>query len=405
MDVTRMGERPIQRFEVKRLTLTGANAGERFVLVIDADTRWPIALVNEYLMIVLRLIVASSTLYRAATALALFLSWGATNGVDVAARLLSGETFTKNELNTSLRTFLRKPRRRAGDNKTQNIVTSNDEFRKRVWAIRKFCGQVMDDVMSRAPERRLRALNIRKELLNRMLTELLPRKNAPAKRIALTDKQVAELIRLTAPECHENAWVRPAVRVRNQVIVLLFLLCGLRRGELLKLQVNDIRLEKLQIAVCRRPDDALDPRIIEPNVKTAARLLPIPPALASILESYILDHRRQIRNATRGPYLVVSSKDGQPLTVSATNKVIVDIRDSWPTLFPGLKPHILRHTFFENVKRVMAESQTVPASKVKTGNYLMGWAGDNSSTYEQGAIAKQAFDVAKEYQQQLFGES
>ncbi|WP_029969725.1 tyrosine-type recombinase/integrase [Paraburkholderia graminis] len=403
MDALSEGMTPIQRFEVKRQILTGANAGERFVMVIDADTRWPIALINEYLMFALRFLVASSTLFRVATALALFFSWGATKGIDVTARLLSGRTFTKTELATSLTPFLRKPCA-AGGRKTQRIVVTNNEFRKRIWAIRAFCDYVMEDVMSRAPERRLRALALRSESLNKSLTKLLPRRSAPATRVALNDEQVAELVRLTAPECHENPWGSPVVRARNQVIVLLFVLCGLRRGELLKLHVNDIKLEKLLIAVCRRPDDPLDPRILEPNVKTAARLLPIPPALAFILESYILDHRRKIRNATRGPYLVVSSRDGQPLSVSATNKVIVDIRESWPTLFPGLIPHILRHTFFENVKRVMAESRTEPASKVKTGNYLMGWAGDNSVTYEQGAIAENAFNVAREYQQHLFGQ-
>lgn len=139
-------------------------------------------------------------------------------------------------------------------------------------------------------------------------------------------KQDLEKI-ITAIHTHHDNKI--LILKRNLVIFYLFLFCGLRREELLSLQIRDIDFERKTITV--RADTSKSGR---------SRQLP----LHSTTIMYLRDYLTARKNYTT-PFLIVSSKKDQRLTVDGLLHIVHRLQEHSGVAF---HLHQFRHTFAVN---------------------------------------------------------
>jgi integrase len=147
-----------------------------------------------------------------------------------------------------------------------------------------------------------------------------------------------------------NPFRSPDVRLRNAIIFGLLRYTGMRRGELLSLRVEDFELgDQPRVWIRRNHDDRHDSRRYQPVAKTKERPLPLPQALASQIDHYILQVRARTGPARRHPYLLVSHRKGrtwgEPLSMSALNSQIFAAMRTVDPAFEQISPHAFRHHF------------------------------------------------------------
>lgn len=147
-----------------------------------------------------------------------------------------------------------------------------------------------------------------------------------------------------------NPFRNPDVRLRNAIIFGLLRYTGMRRGELLSLRIDQIDLgHEPQVWIRRNQDDRHDSRRYQPVAKTKERPLPLPEALATQIDRYIMQVRAKIGPARQHPYLLVSHRKGKtwgkPLSVSALNSQIFARMRSVDPDFEAIYPHAFRHHF------------------------------------------------------------
>jgi integrase len=178
----------------------------------------------------------------------------------------------------------------------------------------------------------------------------------------------------------------PECRFRNWLMYQTARWLGLRRGELLKLKVEDLPQEgseEGEIAVVRRPDDIEDPRVARtPSVKRGDRRVAAPDELLSDLRRYI-EHDR--KGPARG-YLFVS-RDGSPLSVDRADDIIRQTGRYAATLFEATYPgraHSLWSLTWHRLRHTRA-AETLPdflaAGATGMDEFLMyfGWASSESA--------------------------
>lgn len=140
-------------------------------------------------------------------------------------------------------------------------------------------------------------------------------------------------------------------RWRNLAILATFMHAGLRRQELLGLQVGDVDLEGGTILV-RRGKGAKD------------RTVPMGPTLPGILQRYA-DDRKRLRKAC--PQFFASLNRDKGLTLEGLRRVLESIRKATGL---DITPHKLRHTFatlmLEGGSNIFAISQMMGHSDIKT---------------------------------------
>jgi integrase len=107
-----------------------------------------------------------------------------------------------------------------------------------------------------------------------------------------------------------NPWKAESIRVRNRLIVQLLLNLGLRKGELCGLKVEDINFRANELTVHRRADDVDDPRPVQPNAKTKARVLALDAELSRGLHLYVVNNRNKLRGSRFHPFLFVANGTG-----------------------------------------------------------------------------------------------
>ena len=214
----------------------------------------------------------------------------------------------------------------------------------------------------------------------------------------LTDDEILAIREAIEPIKDSNGqWVCKGsgfatdTRFRNWLMFQVSLELGLRRGELLKLQIDSLpRGQDDWIVVRRYPDDPLDSRPKEPAVKTSERIIPASAELLSALRTYYNAPPPLGRMRGKSIYLFVT-RNGDPLSLDRADDIIQTIG-----AISGVQPlswHRLRHTWAEKTaKRLSKEDNWVDQLM-----YLGGWSHPESvSTYikqfrqEQGNAALQA---------------
>ncbi|WP_197388310.1 tyrosine-type recombinase/integrase [Ralstonia pseudosolanacearum] len=242
------------------------------------------------------------------------------------------------------------------------------------------------------------------QALKAFLTQVpkVPTRAKLGAREGLSQEDQDRILKVVHPDSPDNPWVRGFVRQRNWLMVVLLLATGMRRGELLGLQIRDLdqRLPKLRIL--RRADASEDPRPIQANTKTNDREVELRPAIMRAVWSYINDHRRNIKAARKYPQLIVAD-DGQPLSLNSVDKIFRQLRDACPGLPVTLTSHVMRHTWNERFSEQAELMGLTDAVEEKARNEQQGWV-DNSKTaaiYTRRHTRRKGRELALKLQEKL----
>lgn len=235
-----------------------------------------------------------------------------------------------------------------------------------------------------------------------------PRFNDLDARQGLSQEVHDRILEVTHPDSPENPWKNRHVRIRNRLIFRWLLELGLRRGELLGIQLGDLDMRSNEVLIARRADDPIEVRKDAPNVKTKDRLLALGTGLAQLTREYVQGPRRSVRGARRHPYLFVATGTGSPLTKAALAKLFIELRRKVTGLPEELSPQILRHTWNDKFSELMDKRGVPPDEEEKMRKQQMGWSDSSMmpAVYTRRhtrrkaneaslALQAQAFDVVK----------
>ncbi|CAE6708587.1 Tyrosine recombinase XerC [Paraburkholderia nemoris] len=211
--------------------------------------------------------------------------------------------------------------------------------------------------------------------------------------------RLLKVIRLDSPD---NPWERGYVRYRNLLIVVLLLATGMRRGELLGIQLEDLDPRQPKLRIIRRADAGEDPRRIQPNTKTRDREVELRPNIMRAVWTYIRHHRKKIKAARKHPQLIVAD-DGQPLSLASIDKIFAQLRAACPGLPVRLTSHVMRHTWNERFSEEAGLMGLTDAVEEKARNEQQGWADDSksASTYTRRHTNRIGREISLKIQEQL----
>lgn len=337
--------------------MTVLHDGERLPLLWRVYPYQPLVVPLLYIA-VRRRYLKSRTLLRDVRALRWLYDWceGVRRApIDLDVQLMHGEMLCAPDIEAFAR-WLRVDRpnqdRAAGGNVVAlSRVLKPSSLRNCLVAVRAFLRWAAQRYRpERSRHAKAEALQVQTLLLDETFDAVRIRGRAPALAKGLERAQIEHVLTIVDP-LHPNNPFRRRLRLRNALIVELLRETGMRRGELLKLKVQDLfkdDQENCFVSIVRRPDDASDTRRTEPGQKTDERVLAIHSALYAALLGYVREERRPRRDgrAVKLPhsFLFVSER-GAPLAESEINYVLERLgkRCFGDTL--KLHPHLLRNTF------------------------------------------------------------
>ncbi len=225
-------------------------------------------------------------------------------------------------------------------------VSSETEY-VRLTVIAKYIRWLAEQITGTSADKSATLKIARMEQILKSRRPVKKSRNAETDVKGLTDEQLDILFELFRPESEFNPFSDNSVAVRNRLIFLLLYHLGIRGGELLNIRIRDFDFASNQLVIARRADNKDDPRTDQPLVKTLDRRLPLKDTLAKEIHNYILKERRQVRNAGKNDFLLITHKagptQGQPLSKSAYKKIMAVVRSVSPSLFKFTR-HQLRHT-------------------------------------------------------------
>jgi integrase len=224
-------------------------------------------------------------------------------------------------------------------------------------------------------------------------------RNVVNQRIGLDEEQQAVLWRVIDPAYPGNVWVGHHCRVRNELMIRMLIKLGLRRGELAGISIRDIDFQARTVLIRRNADNKTDPRPDQPNTKTRDRLIPLSDDLLQRIHRYVIGKRKSQAKANIHPFLFVANA-GRPLGLRAVNKVfevLVERCDEFEELYP----HLLRHTFNDNLSTNFDANKTPEAEEQKVRSELNGWAPTSGSAarYTKRTTQRRANKASLELQE------
>lgn len=118
------------------------------------------------------------------------------------------------------------------------------------------------------------------------------------------------------------------LRKRDLLMVSILLYCGLRRGELIGLQVRDINIDRRELTVRA-----------ETSKSRRSRILPINPILHQDIVDYLKERKEKER---KSEYLLISDNNDRQLSLHGLKHWVNRLRTISGVRF---HPHQFRHTF------------------------------------------------------------
>lgn len=214
--------------------------------------------------------------------------------------------------------------------------------------------------------------------------------------VELPDQQIAALEDVFHPASKLNPFSDCALRVRNYCIWRTMLATGARRAEIVLLELDDLALGEKPTLTIRQPSRvSANRRRDGASLKTQPRILPITPALAGLLETYVEDWRiQQVRPRRPSPALFLSAKDGRRLSCTTINQILkrFAVVATSIGLCQRVHPHSLRTTAMNALSRkARDDSGRLDSSFRDTLTYFAGWS---PSSNMPGVYTRQAISEA-----------
>ncbi|MDX0442748.1 tyrosine-type recombinase/integrase [Sinorhizobium medicae] len=364
-----------------------------------------------------------NTLFNELRSLMLLYLYADLRDIDIAERLSEGDFLELTEIIdlVNLCGWYLDDVLAALDRRTSNVITlarhipkagvQSGEKRNRLSVIRSFIEFTSAGHLSRLqafPDRWALYRDMRKECLDYLTTYIrgigAPNRDDVGKRKGLNPEVLKRLRTVIDPDHPENPFERQ-VRFRNFVMIMLFIELGIRRGELLGIKVDDCDVagERGFVTIHRRPDDVSQTRF-GVATKTVARKLELSRRTTQLVYEWIVYHRRQLPNATKGKdqYLIVTIPKANPMSSSNVNKTFEALRERVPGLPADVKPHVLRHSWNDTFSDWMDKKGISAEDEVKWRKKIMGWRSDATAQhYTRRTVEHRSNQVLREMHDNL----
>ena len=378
--------------------------GERYCLLLHAETGLPLWWPTLYVTTQIRAASSSvATIETALRSIQILLSYAIEHRICIEQRIRARKHLALYEVaglaDWAQRSFHRS-RPLKGRGRRPPTVSRGQHAIRLTW-IAKYVKWLAQTILTITPDDTAAIERVVKAILARRPRS---RSGSSIPDRALTDEQCDRLLEVITPDHPDNPFPDRRTAERNELIIHLLLQLGIRRGELLAIQVGDIDWQGLSVTIHRRPDDPHDPRTHQPRAKTLARTLPLSRDLTERIHRYVSGARRQTKGAGSHRYLIVAHRkgpyQGDPLSHAGLSKVFTALRRCDPSL-EGLHPHIMRHTwnsrFSQALDALPANQRPTDAQEAQARNHHMGWipGSGTAAVYNHRHIAERAKKTAQ----------
>ena len=392
-----MEQTPSLSLSVLHLVL---ETGERLPCLVDRHTWLPMRLATRWAVRYRRYRVQASTLAGNLRVIGRLYTWAwQTAGIDLDAYMTSGHWFDARQLE-SFAAYLRE-----GARANPAQVVMPNIYNQQLAVVENFlCWCLYPTNRGGTSPLTFEQAAAEREKLGYLFPSLRMRGTLSQRHEPLNDGEIEAIRAVIAPtKAADGQWRFPAsgfsahTALRNWLMFELALELGLRRGELLKLRLDCLpRGREEGIKILRYPDDPHDSRTLEPAVKTAERILPASPRLLQAIRAYLTLPPPTGRIKGQSPYLFVT-RHGQPVAIDSAQDVIQTIGQR--SHVQPLSWHRLRHTWAERMATVLLEQP----NGLDRLMYLGGWTHpDSPKRYIQQALAQQAGQTLRQYQDELY---
>ena len=404
--------------------------GERFPILIRPADGQPLFHPTVYTIALLRgRGVASNTLLASLRSILHLYVWAATEKLDLEGRLRSSRLLTVPEIE-SLTRAMRQPLRALLDEQVDEQngsamrgIASLERFRKRSpddrgsqvglsttgVRLRYVCAYLdwftLDQLSTIKECDHTAHESARKRMLDAIaaripISHVRPGEDA---RQGLVPETLTQLLSVIDRSSAENPWKDDDLRLRNQLLIMMLLQLGIRRGEALGIRIEHIDLRQNSLLIVRAADDPEDPRKYQPNTKTRDRKLPLSDDLADMLQHYITRVRNKIEGARFHSFLFVAHDTGRPMSLPAFGKVFHTLRERVADLPDNLCGHMLRHTWNDRFSALMDSHGASEENEKKLRSYLMGWSesSETAARYTRRYTKRRATELSIEMQKSL----
>ncbi|MEF8687925.1 UNVERIFIED_CONTAM: site-specific integrase [Comamonas sp. A-3] len=231
--------------------------------------------------------------------------------------------------------------------------------------------------------------------LRKRILEEANKGEGPKCATALSEKEIALIESVMHPLSDLNPFKDPRVRVRNYCIFRLLNFTGMRRSELVLLELDDVNLSSSPTITIKAPSISnKSKRRDGANLKTLGRELPISLDLAQEIEEYREIWREELARPKRpSPALFLSAKDGRRLCANTINSIF-DYLYCVPEISKmgkRIHPHGIRTTGLTEIRRKIQKSEGATESNLHDElAYAGGWVqGSQMVThYTRAAISE-----------------
>lgn len=409
--------------------------GERFPMLVSRTDGIPLFKPTVYSISMRRATgVASATLERDLRAILHLYAWAMNNGIDIDKRFADGEFLNIQEIDSLTQAawqYYEQLSESTGTQRESKQISANnkiiklEKFRKRENKanLNMVDAQTMGvrlryirDYLDWLALRKLSNVSYKfagygtldaiRQQMKQAIEARIPMgkgRSSIDQREGMEAETEARLREVIALDSEENPWLHMDTRIRNQLIILIMLELGIRRGEVLGIRIEDIDFRENKLLIRRAADDPKDPRVYQPNAKTIDRRLPLSEALSKLIYEYILNIRGKKSAAKKHGFLFVATDSGIPLSLNSMTKLFRTLRNRVSGLPYDLTSHVMRHTWNDRFSEVMDKKKVKEAEEHQMRSYLMGWSptSGTSATYTRRHTRKKAMEVSLQLQRAL----
>jgi len=379
--------------------------GERLPCLVD-DLGMPLVLPNEYIM--KKRGLSWGTLEAYLKTLMYVCQWEYSN-VDIFQRISEGKFLTEAELSGSLLPYLRKDFSKV--KVVKNMVVSADTYNDRLWLLNLYINNLFKKKLfstNIGSSEFLVVDSLSKHAFETIKQAKLSTPGEDKKNKGISTAQLNFLMEIIEPSSPKNPFSVKSVQIRNYIIIMVEILCGVRPSELLGVKVDDIEFGAMNaIHIRRRPHDPDDPRIGNPEVKRLGRTFIISDVEFMMkIQNYIENERDELidKYPEKETDFILHSQHGSPISNRTVSNIYVTIRNKFPDIFDSnFTAKSLRHVFSSSLETKMRRAGVPKEERQKILQYVRGdESEDSQDVYLGQATMEEVHKYSKLHQKEIF---